>query len=267
MRRTAAAAGALSRALALAMVLGLVLGGCSGGHRRAAGPPPEQPTRAVTYVAVGASESVGFGTADPLRQAWPRLFFQSALPRQATFVNVAVPGATVADALAHQLADALAQSPDLVTVWLNVNDLIALVPVAEFERQLGSLVHDLRRSGATKVLVANTPPLDHLPAYLACRRSPGTGGAPCRLGSATTRSVPPPELVNAGVDAYNAAIARVVAQQGAVAVDLHAAGLRARAEGREAELVSGDGFHPSEAGHRDVADAVAAALRASGGVG
>ena len=35
---------------------------------------------AMLYVAVGASDTVGVGTADPQREAWPRVFLHTALP-------------------------------------------------------------------------------------------------------------------------------------------------------------------------------------------
>jgi lysophospholipase L1-like esterase len=66
-------------------------------------------------------------------------------------------------------------------------------------------------------------------------------------------------VLNAAVDAYNAATARVTAATGAVLVDLHAAGLAARANGTEASLVSSDGFHPSDAGYSLVAKTFATA--------
>ena len=148
-------------------------------------------------------------------------------------------------------------APDLVTVWLNVNDLVARVPLATYEEQLGRLISGLRRNGSTRVLVANTPPLDRAPAYLACRPNPPPRSR-CALPA-----VPEPELVRLAVAAYNQAIARVVTANGATLVDLHAAGLAARSAGREESLFGTDGFHPSTAGHRAVADAFAVVLRAS----
>jgi lysophospholipase L1-like esterase len=210
------------------------------------------------YVAVGASESVGVGASDPLRNAWTQVFYRSALPRSAVFVNMAVSGSTVAEALAGQVPNAVALSPDVVTVWLNVNDLIRGVPAASYEADLTKLLTALRRGGATKVLVANTPPLDDLPAYRACLPAPATAG-PCALGPGLQGLVPAPATLNAAVDAYNAAIARVAAAGGAVLVDLHAAGLAARQNGTEASLVGSDGFHPSDAGHALVATAFATA--------
>ena len=228
--------------------------------RTAATPKPTPSAPPLVYVAVGASESVGVGATDLLRDAWPQLFYRTGLPRSAVFVNMAVSGSTVAEALAGQVPEAVALSPDVVTVWLNVNDILHGVTPALYEADLTRLVTALRRGGATKVLVATTPPLDDLPAYRACL--PGataTGGVACPVAGALAGAVPAPATLDAVVDAYNAAIARVVAATGAVLVDLHAAGLAARQSGTEASLVGRDGFHPSDAGHALVAKTFAAA--------
>jgi acyl-CoA thioesterase-1 len=228
--------------------------------RTAAAPKPTPSATPLVYVAVGASESVGVGATDPRRDAWTQVFFRTALPRSAVFVNMAVPGSTVAEALAAQVPQAVALSPDVVTIWLNVNDILHAVTPASYEADLTRLVTALRRGGATKVLVANTPPLDDLPAYRACL--PGataTQGLACPVPGVLAGAVPAPATLNAVVDAYNAAIARVAAATGAVLVDLHAAGLAARANGTEPSLVSSDGFHPSDAGYALVAKTFAAA--------
>lgn len=238
----------------VASALAWLLVACSGegdGERPAArpasGPPP------VIYVAVGASETAGVG-ADRPEQAWPEVLRREHLPERTAYANVGIPGATVAQALDHELPRALPLQPTLVTVWLNVNDLLAGVAPATYEAQLGQLVRALRRDGDAKVLVANTPPLELLPAYVDCRRP--RSAQRCPLGPL----LPPPALVSAAVSNYNAAIARVVDAEGAVLVDLHAAALDRQAEGGVAPLVGRDGFHPSTLGHRAVAEAFAQAL-------
>jgi lysophospholipase L1-like esterase len=200
-------------------------------------------------VAVGASETTGQGSDQPLRDGWPRVLHRTALPEGAVFVNMGIPGATVAQAINEEMNQALASKPNLVTVWLNVNDIIRGVAPADFERQLDTLVKGLRAGGSIRVLVANTPPLDNLPAYKSGRLIPGA---------------PTPEELRKTVDDYNAATARVVQQEGALLVDLHAVELAAQAAGTDAALVSRDGFHPSTAGHAAVAAAFADVLRASG---
>jgi len=195
------------------------------------------------------------------------------LPMSAVFVNMGIPGATVTQALRDELPQALTVRPALATVWLNVNDIVAGVPAANFERDLDTLVRGLRANGATRVLVANVPPLDELPAYLACRSgtaSPANTAFPANTASRAACgdgvSLPGPAALNQTVDSYNAATARVAAQEGASVVDLHALGLAARQSGSAASLVSKDGFHPSTAGHEAVAKAFADALAQGGPV-
>ena len=60
------------------------------------------------------------------------------------------------------------------------------------------------------------------------------------------------------MSAYNAAIARVAGQEGAVLVDLHAQG---EVPDAHPEWVSSDGFHPSTRGYAAVAAAFAAAVK------
>jgi lysophospholipase L1-like esterase len=216
----------------------------------------------VVYVALGASDSLGFGTNDPIRQAWPQLFFTSSLPGGATFINMGIAGATAADAVADELPYAVGLHPTLVTVFLGVNDLIQQIPVSSYERSLGAALDGLRASTPRPmILIANIPPLDHLPAYLACRPNPPTDSPPCSFSGV----VPPPAVLNARVAAYNGAVASVAAQDGATLVDLYAAGLAARANRTETSLVSDDGFHPSPAGHRLIARVFAQAYRSVAG--
>lgn len=206
---------------------------------------PERNDRTALYVAVGASETTGTGSDQPERDAWPHVLARTALPPSTTLVNLGIPGATVATALREELPRALELDPTLVTVWLNVNDIVCGIAPADFERDLGTLVGALCRSGRARVLVANVPPLDRLPAYVAYAASKPEHG---------------PEALNRVVTAYNAATARIAAREGAALVDLHTVGLAARRAGTEASFVSADGFHPSTAGHAAVAAAFADVL-------
>ena len=195
-------------------------------------------SRPIVYVAVGASDTVGVGTTDPSREAWPVVFVERALPSDTRFTNVGVSGSTVAQALTEQVPKAVAAAPDLVTVWLNVNDLRAFVAPEEYGRQLRELVTALRRGGETTVLVANTPELDQLPVL---------------------KALPVPiSLIEQRVDDYNRVIDDVVEDTGAVLVDLHGPSEDLEAEGRIPSLTSADGFHPNAAGYREVAAVFAA---------
>ncbi|MFP5320146.1 MAG: SGNH/GDSL hydrolase family protein [Acidimicrobiia bacterium] len=255
----------MTRALRTVAAVALLAAACSPGSDGPAPgaglPPVVDGARSTLYVAVGASETAGLRAEVPLRDGWPRVLYQTAMPPATVFVNLGIPGATVAQALAVELPQALGLEPDLVTVWLNVNDILAGVAAADFERDLGTLVRGLRRGGATRVLVANTPPLDRLPAYLACRPDPPATAPECRR----PEPLPEPDVVNAMVDDYNAATARIAGEQGAQLVDLHAVGMAAREAGIDQALVSFDGFHPNSGGHQAVATAFAKVLTANGG--
>ena len=238
MSRRAGLLAALGVVAAVAVALAVAL---AADDRRA----PAATGRPIVYVAVGASESVGVGTTDPSTEAWPVVFIREALPPGSRFTNVAVSGSTVAQALTEQVPKAVAAAPDLVTVWLNVNDLRALVEPDVYAGQLRELVTALRRGGETTVLVANTPEIDQLPVL---------------------RSLPiPPAFVEARVDEYNRVIADVVDETGAVQVDLHGPSEDFEEAGRIAALTSGDGFHPNAEGHREVAQAFTEAYDDVGG--
>ena len=247
---------AAQRAGVVAVVAVLALAGACSGGGRAAG-PPRSSDKGERYVAVGASETVGFGLDNPLTEAWPQLVFRGAVPRGTVFTNVGISGATVERALRDEVPQAVALKPTVVTVWLNVNDLLRLVQPPTYEAQLRDLLHQLRGGGTAKVFVANTPALDHLPVYLACRPNPPAGGRPCGFGF----TLPEPSAINGAVDAYNAAIDRAAKGEGAVVVDLHAASLSAREKGVEATLIGPDGFHPNAAGHEAIAATFTAAIK------
>lgn len=241
----------------LAASLGLVLAACGAETPAALHPAPPIPPagKAEVYVALGASETVGVGLDDQalrLRDAWPQLFFNEALPRAATYYNLAVPGISSGDALQQELPEAMALHPTVATVFFTVDDLVQGVSAADYEANLDRIVHALRQDGKAVVLVGNAPHIDRLPAYQACVN----GTALCPLGPDAT--VPPPDVVNADIDAYDAAIARVVKREGAVLVDVAAQGADIVSN---PNYVAADGLHPSPAGNAALAALFVSAYR------
>jgi acyl-CoA thioesterase-1 len=229
---------------------------CTAGRANRTGPSSTPNAAAARlYVAIGASETRGVGTDEPIREAWPQVLFRT-LPANYRLVNLAVPDATLADALDEELPTAESLHPALVTVWLNSNDVFSGVPTATYRSELSSLVHRLRATGAA-VLVANTPPLDDLPGYLACL---DPAAQPDACPTLVSRPVPSSRQVVTAVEAYNIAISAVVAQEGAVLVDLHRSGLATRALGQGASLVSSDGLNPDAAGSAMIASQFAAVV-------
>jgi len=237
--------------LPLAVVV-VLAGACAPGSGQPPAARPGAATFSGVYAALGASETAGIGTQDPPREAFPERLFQLLGPGTVLY-NFGIARETTQAALKDELTPALAVHPALATVWFNVDDLIAGVSVDDYAARLDQLVGALRRSGA-RVLLANTPQLEHLPAYAACRPNPPPGSVQCPLGSVV---LPPPDEVVADEQAYNAAIATVAAREGATLVDLYAAG---DVPDQHPGYVGRDGFHPSAEGASAIATSFAAAL-------
>jgi lysophospholipase L1-like esterase len=184
--------------------------------------------QSLTYVAIGASDAVGIGAANPETDGWvPR--FGAALGQNVRVVNLGVSGSTLGEALQEQLGPAVDAQPDVVTVWLAVNDLNAHVPLEMYAAELDTLLGSLESTHA-RVLVGNVPDLSVLAAY---------GGMDV-------------EQVTAEVDRWNAVIADTTARHGDTLVDLHA---HWREIVEHPEYLSADGFHPSSDGYKALADA------------
>ena len=236
----------LARIAASLIAVALTLSACAttpiAGTRPSGSAPPS-----VVYAAVGASETYGIGASDRYRQAWPQVFYNDVLPRSAVLYNFGIPGATTAQALHDEVPAAVAVHPTVATVWLNVNDLINGVAVGDYEIQLRQVLHALRRGGQTRVLVANTPDLAQLPAFLACLPNAPAGGPACLIPAGF---MPTPEAVATAVAAYNTAISDVAKREGATLVDLN---LNNTQISQHPEWISADGFHPSGQGYAVIA--------------
>ena len=237
-------------------LLSLLMSGCTSAVTTS--PTAALGTPEIVYAAIGASETYGTGADDRNRQAWPQVFFNEALPESAVFYNFGIPGATTAQALKDELPPALGIHPNLVTVWLNVNDLVQGVSPTSYGAQLQQLIHGLRRASSTRVLVANVPDLRQLPAFKACAPNAPDAGPACPIPSTL---VPSADQMRALITAYNAVIAEVVKHEGATLVDLYS---RDSVLAQHPDWISADGFHPSPAGYAVIAQAFADAYRTSG---
>lgn len=196
---------------------------------------------ALRYVAIGASDTVGAGVANPLEEGWVSVL-HDALPDGTQLLNLGVNGMRLEEALAQSVPVALDARPDVVTVWLAANDLNSGVPLADYQRDLGLLLNALDGTGARWILVGNLPDLVTLDVF---GRRAGT-----------------PDQVRAELALWNKAIATAVADHHASLVDVFAA---SSAYADHPEYVSFDGGHPSAAGYARLAEIFGAALRDAGG--
>jgi acyl-CoA thioesterase-1 len=188
---------------------------------------PAGAQKPLTYVAIGASDAVGIGARDPETEGWVSRLGTRFGPN-VRVVNLGVSGSTLAQALSEQVGPALDAQPDVVTVWLAVNDLNARVPLARYAADLDTLLTQLSPTHA-RVLVGNVPDLGRLSVY---------------------RGIDPGPL-QAEVDRWNQVIADTTARHGATLVDLFG---RWQEVADHPDYLSADGFHPSSEGYQALAD-------------
>ena len=197
------------------------------------------PTAAIRYVAIGASDTVGVGATDPATGSWPARV-ATLMPPGSAFVNVGVSGSIALQARTAQLPGALAQRPTVVSIWLAVNDMNATIEPASYANDLGTIVEALVAGTTAKIFVGNVPDLRPVPAYKDADKA-----ALFRL-----------------IGAYNAVIAGTAAKYpGRVfVVDL----FTGSADLVSTITVSGDGFHPSDAGYQLIAERFIDAMKTNG---
>ena len=194
----------------------------------------------IKYVAIGASDTVGVGATDPAKGSWPALIASRLPAGSPSYVNLGVSGSLAVQAVTQQLPGAIAQRPNLVSVWLAVNDLNATIEPASYAESLGQIVDGLAQKTAATIFVGNVPDLRAVPAY---------------------ESVDKARLL-AGIQAYNDVVAAIAAKYpGRVnVVDLFTGSAALVVTG----TVSADGFHPSDEGYQLIAERFASAMRAKG---
>src|SRR5207249_8581380 len=118
-------------------------------------PATATPIPGIRYVAIGASDSVGVGASDPVKGSWPALVAARLPAGSPPYVNLGVSGSLALQAVTQQLPGAIAQKPNVVSVWLAVNDLNATIEPVSFADSLGLIVDGLvQKTGAT-IFVGN----------------------------------------------------------------------------------------------------------------
>ncbi len=214
-------------AFVLFLLFASLMGGCGDGSSN--GDPQ--------YVALGASDAVGIG-ATPITNGYVYLVedgLEQETGESFELYNLGIPGAEVSDIknIEERILEQL--SPNVITLSTGANDIIAGNAVADFEADLSSLLSRLRATAPTGVIaVANVPNLVELPRF---------------------RDNPDRDVTTARIRSFNQAIARQAAAYQAVLVDLYTVNLN------DSLVNPIDGFHPSDAGHRAIADRFLAALK------
>jgi lysophospholipase L1-like esterase len=198
--------------------------------------PLQANTPAFVYLAFGASDVMGVG-AGSTAQSYVSLITQE-LERHmpcVVLINRGVSGARI-EVIKEEIRRAreIQQRADLVTIWVGANDLVHGDDPEMFGEALHVMLQTLREHISDTIVIGNLPDLTRLPRF---------------------RQQPSSHVTEKRIQAYNAVIAREAEKAGASLVDLFAEALR------DDLVLQSDGFHPNDAGHRELAALFLRAIR------
>lgn len=180
------------------------------------------------YLALGASDATGVGSL-PLTEGYVFLIKRELDQRVpgVALINLGVPGARI-DLIKEQVRIALqvGTKANLVTLWTGANDLVHGDDPKTFQEDLRFILQNVRKTVSKTIVVANLPDLTQLPRF---------------------RSNPSPAVTIERVRAFNRAIEQEANDVDAPVVNLFAQPVR------EDLIFDLDGFHPNDAGHREIA--------------
>jgi len=182
----------------------------------------------VTYVAFGASDATGIGAFPPSEGYVFELkdIVEANCMSDLGLFNLGIPGAEISEFRSIELPAAVSLSPDIVTIWAGGNDLVDGDSASTFETDLAAILEELTNETSALIFIGDLPDLSLLPRF---QEDPSPAVTPERIAE------------------FNEAIERQAAEYGAMLVTLSDVAL-------DNVLVSIDGFHPSNEGHRLIAE-------------
>jgi acyl-CoA thioesterase I len=201
-------------------LLTLQLSGCSATSRQ---------QQDILYLAIGASDALGIG-ASPLRNGYVyriRDELEQQTRRNVRLLNLGIPNGTARELRqALQMALGKELKSDLVTIWTGANDLVRGQAPEDFENDLSALLKELRNRNSSFVVIADIPDLTKSPRF---RTRPSPTVTPNRLAAFN-------RVIEKQANAFNVPLVRLSREE--ISDDL------------VSEI---DGFHPSDRGHRQIA--------------
>ena len=230
---------ALAGAALAPAALASLAAGCAQGQPRTADTAPASstnvapptPTPAVrpplTYVAIGASDAAGVGVENPQQDSWVAVLSRR-LPQPSRLVNLGIPGVRLFEALEVEVPPALEAQPDLITIWLVVNDILGGVTLDRYRADLDRMLSQLKSGTRARIAIGNVP------------------NAPDSMQALGVPAAERPVVA----ERWNAAISEAARTHGATLVDLH----RRWPVGQHPEYIGPDRLHPTVVGYRTLAE-------------
>ena len=210
-----------------------ILAGCAGSVTSpvTSGPAtrelPRDATHPVMYVALGDSTVHGVGATSPVTNYVSRLGQRlRSVYSAARLVNLGANGATAAEVVSSQLPRLVALRPDLVTLSVGPNDITRKRTAPQYERDIETILRTLSNRTRAVVVVNLIPDLTVTPRFKGHAEEAAVGEMVLR---------------------FNEVLLRQAGAHGVEVVDLYAPSRREVP--RHPELISADGYHPSDYGY------------------
>lgn len=184
------------------------------------------------YVALGDSLTYGFGTAN-YKDSWTyrTAEYLSKNGQGIKLEDFSYPGYRTAD-VAEALGPAIAAKPDIVTLFIGVNDTHKLVQSPDFKEKYDNILYRLTTETKAKIYVINLP----------------------YLGGPTVLLPPYNFYFDAKTKARNKDIKQLADKYGAEYIDLY--GATATQFKKSGPYYAKDLYHPSAAGYKIWADII-----------
>lgn len=178
------------------------------------------------YVAIGDSSVEGLGATSPDR-TYPAIIFAAVKKyyKQAYFYNLGRLDSDAHDVIIEQLDKAISLTPNLVTISLGTNDIRHKRGIIEFEQDLQAILSRLKNETTAVVVINTIPDLSQAPIVKKLIK----------------------HLSRVLVRRFNKRIIRQAEKHGAILVDLFE--MTSMYAASHPEMLSEDGFHPSDFGY------------------
>lgn len=189
------------------------------------------------YVALGDSLTAGIGVISP-EQTLPYLVAKS-LPKQNIILNnLGAPQSTTLTVLNSQINPALSVNPDLVTIFIGMNDLHNLQNPENFKTNYQQIISKLRAKSQAKIVLITLP----------------------YLGSPKTLLPPYNFLMDWRTQQFNEVIKKLGEKSDLQIIDLYTPTKNQMQ--KDISMYSFDGFHPSEKGYKLWSEIINSELKA-----
>lgn len=189
------------------------------------------------YVAIGDSTVEGIGASHSSKSV-PALVFEKIKEdkKEAVFYNLGKGGAKVRDVINSQLARTIELKPNLITISVGGNDLHRRTKLKHFEKDFLHLIKTLKEKTDARIIISNIPDVSLLPSLSIFVKY---------LAKFMSRRL-------------NRVINKYAKEFRCILIDLHE-GSRSHSR-KYKDLISPDGFHPSDRGYSFWANAIIAYL-------